>query len=135
MMASESPPSSTSFALGPIGQIALRVRDMPRAVAFYRDVLGVRHLFDAGPSLSFFDCGGIRLMLSPAEKPEFDHPGSVLYYRVSDIGAAYEALVGRGARFIDAPHRIAKLPDYDLWMTFLHDSEDNVLALMSEVRH
>lgn len=121
------------FGLGTIGQISMRATDLPRAVAFYRDVLGVRHLFDAGPELSFFDCGGVRLMLSKPEK-EFDHPGSVLYFRVDDIHAAHRILSGRGVEFIDAPHLIARLPDHELWMTFLHDSEGNTLALMSEVR-
>lgn len=119
--------------IGSIGQIAIRARDVARASAFYRDVLGVRHLFDAGPNLSFFDCGGIRLMLSTAESAEFDHPGSVLYYKVEDIQRAYAELLARGATFIDSPHIIAKLPAHDLWMVFLRDSEDNVLALMSEV--
>jgi methylmalonyl-CoA/ethylmalonyl-CoA epimerase len=121
------------FGLGSIGQISMRATDLPRAVAFYRDVLGVRHLFDAGPDLSFFDCGGVRLMLSRPEK-DFDHPGSVLYFRVDDIQAAHRILSGRGVEFIDSPHLIARLPDHELWMTFLHDSEGNTLALMSEVR-
>jgi methylmalonyl-CoA/ethylmalonyl-CoA epimerase len=123
------------FSIGPIGQIAIRVKDVARACAFYRDILGLRHLFDAGPTLSFFDCGGVRLMLSTAEAPEFDHPGSVIYYRVADIHGAYDALKERGATFVDTPHLIAKLPDHDLWMVFLRDTEENVLALMGEVRH
>ncbi|HJY42585.1 MAG TPA: VOC family protein, partial [Steroidobacteraceae bacterium] len=97
-------------ALSQIGQIAVNVRDLPRAVNFYRDVLGMRHLFDAGPKLSFFDCGGVRLMLGPAEQPEFDHPGSILYYRVADLEAAYQELLAKGVRFQDAPHLIAKMP-------------------------
>ncbi len=122
------------FGLRTIGQISMRATDLPRAVAFYRDVLGVRHLFDAGPTLSFFDCDGVRLMLSPAEQPEFDHPGSVLYFRVDDIHEAFQTLTARGAVFIDQPHLIARLPDHELWMTFFRDSEGNTLALMGEVR-
>ena len=122
------------FGLRTIGQISMRATDLPRAVAFYRDVLGVRHLFDAGPTLSFFDCDGVRLMLSPAEQPEFDHPGSVLYFRVDDIHEAFRTLTARGAVFIDQPHLIARLPDHELWMTFFRDSEGNTLALMGEVR-
>ena len=120
-------------ALSQIGQIAVNVRDLPRAVNFYRDVLGMQHLFDAGPKLSFFDCGGVRLMLGPAEQPEFDHPGSILYYRVADLEAAYQELVAKGVRFQDAPHLIAKMPTYELWMAFARDTEDNLFALMSEV--
>lgn len=120
-------------ALNQIGQIAITVRDLPRAVNFYRDVLGMRHLFDAGPKLSFFDCGGVRLMLDVPADAEFQHPPSVLYYKVDDIAVAHRELTQQGVRFIDEPHVIAKLPTHDLWMTFARDSEDNVFALMSEV--
>jgi len=114
-----------------IGQIAVNITDVDRAVRFYRDALGLRFLFQAG-SLAFFDCGGVRLMLSPAEKAEFDHPGSILYYRVADIEAAHADLTGRGVAFIDQPHLIHKAPDHDLWMTFFKDTEGNTAALMCE---
>lgn len=116
-----------------VGQIALRARELPRATAFYRDTLGLRLLFEI-PGAAFFDCGGIRLMLAVPEAAEFDHPGSILYYRVEDISAAHAALTARGARFEREPHLIARMPDHELWMAFLRDSEDNLLALMSEVR-
>lgn len=117
-----------------IGQLAIHAKDVARASRFYRDVLGVRHLFDAGPTMSFFDVGGVRLMLSTAESSEFDRPASVVYYKVGDIQAAYTTLAERGATAIDAPHLVAKLPDHELWMVFFRDSEENVFALMSEVR-
>jgi methylmalonyl-CoA/ethylmalonyl-CoA epimerase len=120
-------------SLNQIGQIAITVRDLPRAVNFYRDVLGMRHLFDAGPNLSFFDCGGVRLMLDIPEQAEFRHPPSILYYKVEDIAAVHRELQGKGVRFEDEPHVIAKLPTHDLWMTFARDSESNMFALMSEV--
>ena len=120
-------------ALDRIGQIAINVKDLARAVRFYRDTLGMRFLFEV-PNLAFFDCGGVRLMLGPAEKPEFDHPGSVLYYKVADINATFAALKGRDVAFIDEPHLIAKMLDHDLWMVFFRDSEGNMLGLMSEVR-
>jgi predicted enzyme related to lactoylglutathione lyase len=120
-------------ALDRIGQIAIRATDIGRAVRFYRDTLGMRFLFEV-TNLAFFDCGGVRLMLSGAESPEFDHPGSVLYYKVADINATYEALKKRGVQFIDQPHLIAKMEDHDLWMVFFRDSEGNTLALMCEVR-
>jgi methylmalonyl-CoA/ethylmalonyl-CoA epimerase len=121
-------------ALDRIGQIAVRVHDVPRAMRFYRDTLGMRFLFEF-PNLAFFDCGGVRLMLSTAEKSEFDHPGSVLYYKVNDIAASYETLKNAGVEFIDQPHLIAKMPDHDLWMVFFRDTEGNTLALMCEVRN
>lgn len=119
--------------LSTLGQIAMTVHDAPRATAFYRDQLGLRFLFSAG-AMSFFDCGGVRLMLSLPSSPEYDHPGSILYFKVDDIGAAHETLLGRGVHFKGAPHLVARMPDHELWMAFFDDTEGNTLALMSEVR-
>ncbi len=116
-----------------IGQIAINVKDPARATAFYRDVLGLRFLFSAG-TLSFFDCGGVRLMLTTPEKPEFDHPSSILYFKVPDLRATHEQMKSSGAQFEDEPHLIARMPDHELWMCFFRDSEANLLGLMSEVR-
>ncbi len=116
-----------------LGQIAINVKDLERATVFYEDVLGLKLLFKAPPGLAFFDCGGVRLMLDRAEKPEFNHPSSILYFVVPDIQGAYAKLKGHGVRFEDEPHLIAELPAHDLWMTFFRDCEDNVMALMSEV--
>ena len=124
---------STSFGLSTLGQISLNVKDLGRAVAFWRDTLGARFLFQAPPSLAFFDLGGVRLMLSPPEGPEHDHAGSVLYFKVDDIGAAHAELAGRGVAFDDEPHLIADMGAYELWMTFFRDSEGNLLSLMAEV--
>jgi methylmalonyl-CoA/ethylmalonyl-CoA epimerase len=122
-----------AFGLDRIGQIAVVVRDPERALRFYRDVLGMRLLFQAPPALAFFDCGGVRLMLSPPEGPDTAHASSIVYYAVPDIRAAHAALTGRGARFEQLPHVVAALPDRDVWMAFLRDSEQNLLALISEV--
>ena len=119
--------------LGPIGQIAVNARDLERAVQFYRDTLGMKLLFQV-PRMAFFDCGGVRLMLGLASEPAFDHPASVIYYRVPDIRAAHRALAGRGVEFTSPPHFVAKLPDHELWLAFFRDPEGNTLALMSEVR-
>ncbi|HXM95124.1 MAG TPA: VOC family protein [Candidatus Dormibacteraeota bacterium] len=126
--------SQDNSALARIGQIAINAHDVDRATAFYRDVLGLRHLFRAG-QLSFFDCGGVRLMLDKAEKPEFDHPSSILYFQVGDIQAAFQRLKSAGAKFEDQPHLLTRMPQHDLWMTFFRDTEGNLLALMSEVPH
>ena len=120
-------------AIASIGQIAINVKDLDRAVSFYRDTLGLRHLFSV-PNLAFFMCGDVRLMLGPAEKPEFDHPGSILYYKVDDLPAMHAELVGKGVSFEGEPHMIAKMPDHELWMAFARDTEGNMFALMSEVR-
>lgn len=124
-------PSEPAFGLSQIGQIAIHVEDVERATAFYRDRLGMRFLF-AFPGLAFFDCGGVRLMLSRAEKPEFDHPASILYYRVPDLALAHATLGERGVSFESDPHLIHKAADHELWMAFLRDSEGNLLGLMSE---
>ena len=126
-------PATPTVSLTEIGQIAIRAHDLDRAVAFYRDVLGAPFLFQF-PGLAFFQLGGVRLMLSKPEGPDFDHPASTIYYRVADIERAHDALKVKGAEFIDAPHLIAKMPDHDLWMAFLKDSEGNVLGLMDEKR-
>ncbi len=122
----------TAFGLARIGQISINVKDLRKATAFYRDTLGMKFLFEA-PNLAFFDCGGVRLMLGRAEKPEFDHPSSIIYYKVDDIRAVHDRLASRGARFETGPHKVARLKDHELWMAFLRDPDENMLALMSEV--
>ena len=121
--------------LNQIGQIAVHADDLDRAVAFYRDTLGMRLLFQAPPGLAFFDCGGIRLMLDAVKEKDTDERiSSMIYYKVADINATCETLVSRGVTFVSKPHLIAKLPDHDLWMGFFRDSENNLVGLMSEVR-
>lgn len=124
-----------------IGQIAVVVSDPARAKAFYGDVLQLTHLFDAPPDLSFFDCGGVRLMLTPAEaegssaasSAASTSPSSILYLDVREIDVAHRVLADRGVVFEQAPHRVADLGDRDLWLAFFRDPESNLLALMSEV--
>jgi methylmalonyl-CoA/ethylmalonyl-CoA epimerase len=117
-----------------LGQIQIGAHDVERAAAFYENVLGLKLLFKAPPGLAFFDCGGVRLMLDHPEKPEFQHASSILYFAVPDIQASYAKLKMQDVKFEDEPHMIARMPDHDLWMTFFRDSEDNVMALMSEVK-
>ena len=121
-------------AIERIGQIAIPVADLERAVAFYSDVLGLRLLFRAPPGLAFFDCGGVRLMLSRPEGEDTPAIAGLLYYLVPDIKAAHAVLVERGVTFVQVPRPVARLPDHELWLALCRDSEDNLLALMSEVR-
>jgi methylmalonyl-CoA/ethylmalonyl-CoA epimerase len=116
-----------------VGQIFINAKDLRRAVGFYRSVLGLPLLFEI-PGSAFFQAGSVRLMVGTAETAEFDHPASILYYRVADIHTAFAALTAAGVRIEHEPRMIAKMPDHDLWMGFFHDSEGNVAALMSEVR-
>jgi predicted enzyme related to lactoylglutathione lyase len=119
--------------LSQIGQIFVNVKDLDRAIAFYRDMLGMRFLFQAPPGMAFFDCGGIRIMLGRDDRPEIDHPASIIYYKVDDIEKVYEVFNARGVEFLIKPHLVAPMPTYDLWLADFRDSEGNILALMSEV--
>ncbi|WP_435390765.1 VOC family protein [Jeotgalibacillus haloalkalitolerans] len=115
-----------------IGQIGVRVKDVKRATAFYRETLGLQQLFET-ENMSFFECEGVRLMLTLPENDAFDHPGSVLYFNVPDIEEAYQQFEDKGVSFLDQPHVVAKMEQTETWMTFFRDTEGNTLALMSEV--
>lgn len=115
-------------------QIAITTKNVGALAAFYRDVVGLGHLFDAGPSLSFFDLGGVRLMISEPSSPELDHAPSLLYYRVTDIAAAHAALKARGAREERPPGLTARMPDHELWTSFFRDPDGHLFALMCEQR-
>ena len=121
-----------SVSLGHIEQVAIPVRDVARATAFYRDQLGMKLLFEVPPQLSFFDCDGIRLALSISSDPMYDPPGSIVYYRVADIEASHAELEGRGVEFLQGPHRVAELVVIEIWMAFFEDTEGNTLAITSE---
>jgi len=122
-----------TFGLSQIGQIAVPVSDIERAIRFYRDTLGMRFLFQAPPGLGFFDLNGVRLMLDGPAKAQAGN-SSVIYYKVSDLQAAFATLSKRGVQFEAEPHLIAKMPDHELWMAFFRDPDKNLIALMSEVR-
>jgi len=126
-------PTNNDFGLSAIEQIAVNAQDLERAGEFYRDKLGMKHLFTVPPNLAFFDCDGIRLMLSLPAKPEFDHASSIIYFKVDDILLAYATLSERGVHFDEKPIFVADMGTYDLWIGSFRDSEDNLLALMSDV--
>lgn len=124
-----------TFGLGQIAQIAIPVKDLDRAVAFYRDALGMRYLFQV-QALAFFDAAGVRIMLAApeAQGDGDDRRSSMLYFTVKDIDHAQRALRARGVQFIRDAHLVARMADHDLWMAFLEDSEGNALGLVAEVR-
>jgi len=124
---------TANFALDRIGQIAVPVSDIDRAIGFYRETLGMTFLFQAPPGLGFFDCAGVRLMLDAPAKAQSRNYSSIIYYRVADLDTAYRSLSDRGVHFEAPPHLIARLPDHELWMAFFRDPDENLLALMSEV--
>lgn len=124
-----SPPAPP--AVERIGQIAIPVHDVPRAIAFYRGLLGLPVLFEAPPSMAFLECGGVRLMLTIPEAAH-DHMSSIVYFTVADIEATYAALRERGVEFVDAPHVISRVSGTELWMAFLRDPDGNIMGLMQE---
>jgi len=131
-------PGDTLPLLRGLHQVAFAVRDLPSAVGFWRDVLGVRLLFEAPPGLAFFDLGGVRAMLTRPEEHGAPPANSPLYFAVDDIRAAHAALAARGVAFEEPPRCIATLPEAggrkrEVWLTAFRDGERNLLALMSEV--
>ena len=125
----------SAVSLSRIKQIALPVNSIEKAKAFYKDVLGLRHLFDAPPALSFFDCGGVRLMLAgpEAQGKDGDTQHAVLFYDVSDIKTTYAAIKAAGAPSLAEPHIITRMNGREVWIAELGDGQGNCVSLMSEV--
>jgi len=121
------------FGLSSIGQIAVPVRDLERAIAFYRDILGMKFLFQALPGLGIFDCNGVRLLLDAAAEVQTGNHSSIIYYKVTDLNDAHAELTRRGVIFEQKPNLVARMPDHELWMAFFRDPDANLLALMSEI--
>jgi len=119
--------------IGPtrIAQIAVTIGDLDRAKHFYRDILGLTHLFDAPPGLSFFQCGETRLMLAQPEGPK-TAGNSILYYAVPDAAEASRALAAKGVTFEEDARCIARVGGKHVWLAIARDSEGNLLGLMSE---
>jgi predicted enzyme related to lactoylglutathione lyase len=122
-----------NISLTKIGQISVNVHNLDRATAFYKDTLGVKHLFSVPPKMAFFDCDGVRLMLAIPERPDLDHPSSIIYFKVQEIEETHKVLEERGVHFETKPMLVAPMATHDLWLAEFRDSEDNVLALMCEI--
>jgi methylmalonyl-CoA/ethylmalonyl-CoA epimerase len=122
-------------ALSKIRQIALPVRDIGEGTRFYRDTLGLRHLFDAPPALSFFDCGGVQLMLAGPEGQgkDGDQQHAVVFYDVSDIKATHARIESSGAKTLEKPRVIARMNGREIWVSSVSDGQGNVVSLMSDV--
>lgn len=124
--------STVPISVRGISQVAVPVRDVPAAVRFYRGALGLPLLFEQA-NMALLDAGGIRLLLSIPEKPEYDHPGSTLYFKVDAIEDAYRALVAAGTECVGKPHVVAEFGGFAVWMAFFYDPDRNLHALTSEV--
>ncbi|MBW8367882.1 MAG: VOC family protein [Arenimonas sp.] len=117
-----------------IGQIAITVSDVGKALGFYRDCLGLDFLFSPSPTLAFVQAGAVRLMLSTPQGAGTVGGNSILYFKVSDIEAVFEAVLARGGTAERAPQLAAQMPDHALWTGFLRDPDGNLVALMEEKR-
>jgi len=115
-----------------VGQLLIPVENLDRAIAFYRDTLGLRFLFSAPPQMSFFQSGNVRLLVGVPEGNQPRQRGSMVYFRVGDIHAVYQTLVERGVKFGASPHMVHRTPTTELWLTEFRDPDGNQLALMSE---
>jgi methylmalonyl-CoA/ethylmalonyl-CoA epimerase len=122
-------------SLSRIKQIAIPVNSIEKAKVFYRDTLGLKHLFDAPPALAFFDCGGIQLMLAGPEGQGKDGPNQhpVLFYDVSDIKATHAKIKASGAESLEEPRVIARMNGREIWIGAVSDGQGNVVSLMSDV--
>lgn len=116
-----------------VGQIGIPVKELNRAIHFYKEKLGLSLLFNTD-SMAFFDCNGLRLLLSLPEKDEFIYSSSIIYFQVENMSKTYEDLVNKNVTFIDEPHVVAKIGQTETWMVFFKDTEDNTHAFMSEVQ-
>ena len=130
LAAAERGNMAKELKIGAIGQIARSVGDTQASEKWYREVLGLPHLYTFG-TLAFFDCGGTRLMLSQEGGAAKE---SILYLRVADIGAAYQQLQARGVKFTHAPHMIHRHADgTEEWMAFFEDPDGRPMGLMSQL--
>jgi len=113
-----------------VAQVALTVSDLARASLFYGESLGLKPLF-AVPGISFFDAGGVRVMLSAHGKPSGDR-GTLVYFKVDDLDEAHRALLERGVYFEQAPHPVGRTPSSEVLLAFCTDPDGNLIGLMGE---
>jgi predicted enzyme related to lactoylglutathione lyase len=125
---------TTDHKLSEIGQLAMTVSDVPSALKFYRDVLGLAFLFSPGPNLAFLAVGPVRIMLTTPQGAGTVGHNSIIYFKATDIAATHAALIERGAKNERAPQLTAKMPDHELWTAFVRDPDNNLVGLMEEKR-
>ncbi len=116
-----------------IGQVAIAISDLRKSVAFYKEILGLKLLFEVPPNLAFLECGNTRLMLTTLQGDDKDHHTSVIYYQVEDIQYSTEQLEQQGIVFERKPQMAAKMEDHELWIGFLRDPDQNLIGIMAEL--
>jgi predicted enzyme related to lactoylglutathione lyase len=117
-----------------IGQIAITVSDVEKALGFYRDILGLSFLFSPSPGLAFLKAGDVRVMLSTPQGAGRVGANSIIYFKTSDIENTHAAIIARGVTNERSPQLAAKMPDHELWLSFIRDSDGNLVGLMEEKR-
>jgi predicted enzyme related to lactoylglutathione lyase len=125
---------NTEYKLSEIRQVAITVSDVETALVFYRDVLGLTFLFRPSPNLAFLSAGSVRIMLSTPQGAGTVGHNSILYFKVADIAGTHAAIVERGAKNERDPQLTARMPDHELWTSFVRDPDGNLVGLMEEKR-
>lgn len=115
-----------------IGQIGVPIKNLKTAIPFYQDTLGLPLLFSTD-SMAFFECDGVRILLTLPEKEQFNHPSSVIYFTVEHIKEVYENLLKKNVMFVSEPHVVAKMGEVETWMAFFQDTENNIHALTCDM--
>ncbi len=123
----------TKIAIESIGQVAIAVSSIERALPFYNGVLGLNLLFKVPPNLAFLECGGVRIMLTTLQGEERDHNTSVLYYKVANLESAVKDLKNKNVNFVREPQFTAKMSDHELWQGFIRDPDENLIGIMAEL--
>ncbi len=123
-----------NLATARIGQLMIPVGDFEEGVRFYRDVLGLRHLFSAPPQMAFFQCGDVRLLVGVLPAGQAAQRGSTIYFSVDYIHAVHATLAAQVVAFAAQPHVVHRTPETELWLAEFRDPDGNALALMSEVK-
>lgn len=116
-----------------VGQIAIRVKDVARAVTFYRDKLGLKLLLQQ-PNLAVLECGGLNLFLTPPENAAEAGHNSVIYFDVDDIQQTAKSFTERGITIVEAPNKVGNLGAVEVWIAIFRDSEENLMGLRSMVK-
>ncbi len=115
-----------------IGQIAIAISDLEESVYFYEKILKLEKLFDVPPNLAFFNCSGVRLMLTTLQGDEADHNTSVIYYRITEIEQVFDELKALQVGIERMPAMAAQMDDHELWIGFIRDPDNNLVGLMEE---
>jgi catechol 2,3-dioxygenase-like lactoylglutathione lyase family enzyme len=86
----------TGGSVARLDHLALSVGDLSAARSWYTSVLGLEVEFDTGSVAGLKDEGDFTLILAESNGPI---SRCSLYFQVTDVNAAYQAMLGRGVTF------------------------------------